>query len=137
MEIADIFVLNKSDSVHSEKIEARLRAVLEMDSNKKYFPPVFKTIAITGEGIETLMTNLVEHYSLMGRDVFVSRRKKMISRMLKEIISVKVQKTISSYLNDSEYDDFVDKIYQKEIDPYTAADMILKRGAEDKDDKRD
>lgn len=128
MEIADIFVLNKSDSVHSEKVESRLKAVLEMDSTKKTTPPIFKTTATTGEGIEDFMRNLVEFYSVMNRDFFVSRRKNMILKMLKEIINVKIQRSISVYLDDSEYVDFVDKIYHKKIDPYTAADMIIGKG---------
>jgi hypothetical protein len=53
----------------------------------------------------------------------------MISKMLKEIINVKIQRSISTYLDDSEYVDFVDQIYRKEIDPYTAADMILNMGS--------
>lgn len=137
MEIADIYVLNKSDSANSEKIETRLKALLELDSNKKTVPPIFKTIATTGEGIEVLMRNLVKHYSAMSPDELVLRRKKMIAKMLKEIINVKIQKNIFSYIDEYEYRDLVDKIYQKEIDPYSAAERIIKRGAEDKDDKRD
>lgn len=129
MEIADIFVLNKSDSVHSDKIESRLKVLLEMDSTKKQAPPIIKTTATTGEGIEDLMENLVGHYSSMNRDVFISRRKNMISKMLKDIINVKIQRSISTYIADSEYVDFVDKIYRKEIDPYTAADLILNMGS--------
>jgi len=137
MEIADIFVLNKSDSVHSEKIETRLRALLELDSNKKTPPTVFKTVATTGDGVDSLMKNLVKYYSVMHPDVLVSRRKKMIAKMLKEIINVKIQKNISGCLGDFEYSDFVDKIYHKEIDPYTAADMIINRSTEDENDKGD
>ncbi|MBN2244375.1 MAG: methylmalonyl Co-A mutase-associated GTPase MeaB [Candidatus Aminicenantes bacterium] len=137
MEIADIFVLNKSDSPDSEKTEARLKALLELDPNKRTAPPVFKTIATTGEGIDALMRDLVEHYSAERPDSYVLRRKRMIAKMLKEIINVKVQKNIFTYLDDSEYNEFVDKVYQKELDPYTAADMILKKGMEEKDDKGD
>jgi len=128
MEIADIFVLNKSDSIHSNKVESRLKVLLEMDSPKKQVPLIFKTTATSGEGIEDFMQNLVEFCSVMDRDKLVSRRKNMISKMLKEIINVKIQRSISVYFDDSEYVDYVDKIYRKEIDPYTAADMILKMG---------
>jgi len=128
MEIADIFVLNKSDSIHSEKVESRLKAVLEMGSINKTAPPVFKTTATTGEGIEDLMKNLVEHYTILDREVLVKRRKNMISKMLNDIINVKIRRNISKHLNDSEYADLVDKIYQKKIDPYTAADKIISKG---------
>jgi LAO/AO transport system kinase len=137
MEIADIFVLNKSDSAHSEKTETRLKALLELDSNKKTTPPVFKTIATSGEGIEDFMRNLVEHYSAKLPDRMGLRRKEMIAKMLKEIINMKMQKKIFTYIDDSEYNEFVDRVYQKKLDPYTAADMILKKSMEDKDDKRD
>ena len=116
MEIADIFVLNKSDSANSEKIEARLKALLDLNSNEKTAPPVFKTTATTGKGVDALMQNLVKHYSAMHTDVLVLRRKKMIAKMLKEIINVKIQKNISTYLDDFNTSDIVDKIYQKGID---------------------
>jgi len=136
MEIADIFVLNKSDSYFSERTETRLKAELEFDAKKRCVPPVYKTIATTGEGVDILMKSLVKKYSVKDRNAFISRRKMMIAKMLKEIINMKIQKTISTRLKDHEYNNFVDKIYQKEIDPYTAADIIIKRGLEESYDKR-
>src|ERR1700694_3392807 len=55
MEIADIFVLNKSDREGADRLEQQLNAMLSLVMPREgWHPPVVKTVASENKGIETL-----------------------------------------------------------------------------------
>ena len=56
MEAADIFVVNKSDRGGAELVEQEIVAVQGLAAKKEgWVPPVVRTVATTGEGVEELM----------------------------------------------------------------------------------
>jgi len=125
MEIADIFVLNKADSPEADKTEKQLQAMLELGLKDKPIPPVVKTIATDGKGIQTLFEEIGRVLSARDHELQVSRKKKLVSWMLKDIISDKLYRAVSDKIRDSEFEDLVARIYRREVDPYTAADQII------------
>jgi LAO/AO transport system kinase len=127
MEIADIFVLNKADSPEADKTEKQLRAMLDLGLKDKSIPPVVKTIATEGEGIQNLIREIERFLSTREHELQASRKKRLISWMLKDIISDKLYKAVSENILESEFEDFVEKIYRREVDPYTVADQIIGR----------
>jgi LAO/AO transport system kinase len=127
MEIADIFVLNKADSPETDKTEKQLRAMLELGLRDKSIPPVVKTVATTGEGILSLFEEMGRVLSARDQELQASRKKRLISLMLKDIISDKLFRAAFAGIQESEFEDLIDKIYQREVDPYTAADNIIGR----------
>lgn len=127
MEIADIFVLNKADSPEADKTEKQLQAMLELGLKDKSIPPVVKTVATAGEGILSLLEEMERVLSDRDQELQVSRKKRLISWMLKDIISDKLFRAVFAGLRESEFEDLVDKVYQREVDPYTVADKIIGR----------
>lgn len=127
MEIADIFVLNKSDSPETEKAERQLRAMLELDFNKEGTTPVVKTVATEGMGIEQLISEISRFISDKDKAERASRKKRLISWMLKDIIAEKVYQAVAKDVQASVWEEFVEKIYKREIDPYTVAEEIVRR----------
>ena len=127
MEIADIFVLNKSDSPETEKVERQLRAMLELGFNKEGTTPVVKTVATEGMGIELLISEISRLISDKDKAKRASRKKRLISWMLKDIIAEKVYQAVAKDVQASVWEEFVEKIYKREIDPYTVAEEIVKR----------
>lgn len=127
MEIADIFVLNKSDSPETEKAERQLRAMLELDFNKEGTTPVVKTVATEGMGIELLISEISRFISDEDKAERASRKKRLISWMLKDIIAEKVYQAVAKDVQASVWEEFVEKIYKREIDPYTVAEEIVRR----------
>ncbi len=62
MEIADVFVVNKSDRPDADLFAKALRQMLAPAfSNRQLEVPVVKTVAATGEGIELLATEVIRH----------------------------------------------------------------------------
>ena len=61
MEIADIFVVNKSDRDGADRVEQEIRALQSLAQvHGDWTPPVVRTIATTGEGIERLAASIAE-----------------------------------------------------------------------------
>jgi len=127
MEIADIFVINKADSPETDKMEIQLKAMLELGIRENKIPPVIKTVATEGKGIEFLVNETLKFISYKSQKLQETRKKRLISWMLKDIIREKIYKTITQDIEEQEFEKFVGKIYRREIDPYSVADKIIEK----------
>ena len=62
MEIADVFVINKSDLPGAAKIAAEVEMMLDMQGERlKWRPPVVKTSATDGRGVDELLAAVEKH----------------------------------------------------------------------------
>jgi LAO/AO transport system kinase len=127
MEIADIFVLNKADSSATGKTERQLQAMLDLGFEAKTRPPVVKTVATEGKGVEALVSEIDKLVKSKSQEFITSRKKRLISWMLRDIISDKIYQAVSQNIPESEFESLVERIYKREIDPYTVADEIVGR----------
>jgi len=126
MEIADIFVLNKSDSPESESTEQQLKAMLMLGINEGKVPPVYKTIAPIGTGIKYLKNEITACISTEKLLLKESRKKRLISWMLKDMVNtILFQKPLAAFPK-KRFEEYIEKIYKRELDPYTAAEKITK-----------
>ncbi len=123
MEIADIFILNKADSPEAVKTETQLKAMREFAGKKT---EIVKTIATEGKGIEILMEKINECVHTRSETFSEIRKKRLISSMLKEIIGEKLFRIIDKGITTTQYEDMIDKIYKKEMDPYSVAEEIIR-----------
>jgi LAO/AO transport system kinase len=127
MEIADIFVLNKADSPGTDRAERQLKAMLDLGLSGKARPPLVKTVATKGEGVELLVRKIDRLAENKNQEFRVFRKKRLISWMLRDIISEKIYEDVAQHIPSSEFEALVEKIYKKEVDPYTVADEIVGR----------
>src|SRR5258706_426146 len=62
MEIADIFVINKSDREGAERVEREIRALQSLaQRHDEWTPPIVKTVASEGKGIEELAAAIARY----------------------------------------------------------------------------
>ena len=127
MEIADIFVLNKADSPDAGKTERQLKAMLDLGFEGETMPPIVKTVATEGEGVEPLVNEIDKLVGSKSQEFIDSRKKRLISWMLRDIISEKIYQAVSQNIPESEFESLVERIFKREIDPYTVADEIVGR----------
>jgi LAO/AO transport system kinase len=127
MEIADIFIINKADSPGADKMENQLRAMLELGMKDQEIPPVVKTVATEGEGIRLLIDEIQNFILKKSPEFQAKRKKRLLSWMLKDIIKDKIFERISQNIEESDFDEFIERIYQRETDPYSVADKIVGR----------
>ncbi len=127
MEIADIFVLNKADSPDAGKTERQIKAMLDLGFEGDTMPPIVKTVATEGEGVEPLLNEIDKLVGSKSQEFINSRKKRLISWMLRDIISEKIYEAVSQNIPESEFESLVERIFKREIDPYTVADEIVGR----------
>jgi len=127
MEIADIFVLNKADSPGADTLEKQLKAMLELGHKDKRIPAVIRTVATEGKGTEELAAAVEDFCRQSDGGLRETRKKRLIHWLLLDTLQAKLLDLIRGGLRPDEFDDYVEKIYRKESDPYTAADSILAR----------
>ncbi len=127
MEIADIFVLNKADAPGADKLEQQLQALLELGAKDRARPPVVKTVAPEGRGIDELIEAVGNFRRSLEPGRKEGRRKRLLSTVLWETIQSRLCDRIRSGLTDREFEACVERIYRRQSDPYTEAERILKR----------
>jgi len=126
MEIADIFVINKADRDGADRLAAEVNIMLDLYGKKAWRPPVIKTIAETGEGIDELSKALLDHRQYLsksdeGKKRFYSRIKMEVEEILKREIAKVVEERWKECCND----ELISALCAKRIDPYTVAGRIL------------
>ena len=71
MEIADIFAVNKSDREGADRLVTEIEMMLNISQKQFDFrSPVVKTVAVTGEGIDTLKRRIREHLGYISKNGF-------------------------------------------------------------------
>ena len=77
LEIADIFVINKSDREGSDRLADTLNSMINAVSNKSNLdPPVYTTIANQGNGMDKLFDGIFDHLEKLDRYGFLVKKKK-------------------------------------------------------------
>lgn len=127
MEIGDLFVLNKADLPEADRAERQLRSMLELAGSGDSIPPIIKTVATRGEGIEELEAAIKEIARERDNVRARSRRKQLISWMLRELVREKLYSLLLDQVKPEEVDSLVEKISERQLDPYTAADYLCQK----------
>jgi LAO/AO transport system kinase len=128
MEIADIFVVNKSDLDGAERKVAEINAMLETDTREKQWrPPVLLTNARTGEGVTQLVDKMNEHIDYLRRSGLLEERGLQRSKdELEQIMEYKLTRQLLAELRGRpEYNDAIARIAKRNEDPYTVAEKLV------------
>jgi LAO/AO transport system kinase len=129
MEIADIFVVNKADREGSDRLAAAVEAVLSLHAYgaDEWRPPIVRTVATTGQGTDDVIA-WISRFRARAKPVEQRRRRARSEHRLRECLSQGALNHIErDVLAPGELTAIVDRIAAREIDPYTAADEVLKR----------
>ena len=129
MEIADIFVVNKADREGADRLTSAVEANLALHSYAahEWRPPIVRTVATSGAGVPELVTAIAAFraHSQAGQ---TSRRKARSEYRLRELVSQRFMSHLErEVLADGELGTIVERIAAREVDPYTAANELLKR----------
>ena len=134
-EIADIFVVNKADREGADRAVMALQMILDLghrshlsSQGPSWRPPICKTIAIRGEGIGAVVEAIEEHAAHLRESGNLQRREReRLERELRSIITQEMTRSFFERLDEAQFDSLVDSIIRRELDPYSAAVLLLKR----------
>lgn len=128
LEIADIFVVNKSDRPGAQEVIRDLRTMLAMASYgaESWKPPIVSTAAATGEGIGDLAAAVDSHASWLERSGELGRRRQARAREEISAIAVaELRRRVGGLPGESRLDDLAGRVVAGELDPYAAADELI------------
>jgi len=128
MEIGDIFVVNKADRENADKAVMDIQAILQLNNKERAWkPPVLKTVALTGEGVPQLIEKIEEHNRFLEKELERKRSREKAEAELVEAIKEKMATSIIEELRSKgKFEEFLQKILEKKIDPASAAEKLLK-----------
>ena len=126
LEIGDIFVINKADNPGADGIERDIRDMTSRrPAGSGWSPEIFRTTAITGDGIEPLVDGIYRHKGRVDGEDLGGRRTPtapQLLQMLKERVLLEIwnDELIMQMVRES-----VGQIARGETDPFSAIDKLL------------
>jgi LAO/AO transport system kinase len=132
MEIADIFVINKSDREGAERVEREVRAMQSLAvRSDRWTPPIVKTVASDGTGIVDLAQAIAgyEEYLLTENLAFkknVENWRERLVEMLRDAMLDKVR----AKMDDASLQRYAAEIAEHKRDPYSLVEELTGRGVQ-------
>jgi LAO/AO transport system kinase len=134
LEVGDIFVINKADREGAERTVNDIRLMIEMDEKRYkdgWKPPILTTQAVFDKGIKEMLDEIEKHRAFVTscpeRQSMLKYEK--VRNDLSEMIKDKVvHEVLDDIVHSGEFEEALQLIMKREIDPYTACDnIVLKR----------
>jgi GTPase len=129
MEIADIFVVNKSDREGADRLVSAVEGNLALHTygDAEWRPPILKTIATTGAGVAAVI-DAIGRFREHAAPQQAARRRARTEYRLRELVTDRFMRHLEDgVLEQGEFARLVDRIAEREVDPYSAAQNLLAR----------
>src|SRR5271154_3033363 len=131
MEIADIFVINKSDRAGADHVEREIRTLQSLAMRHDgWMPPVVKTVASQGIGIEELAAAIADYEAYLRKDNLALNRsvenwQQRLVQMLRDALLEKAR----AQMVDGGMARYAAEVAEHKRDPYTVVEEIAQRVA--------
>lgn len=151
LEIADILVINKADKEGIEITERALRSMLQLaypvknqiinhhgeqtrlDSisqfsinGSRWMPPIHKTVATSGEGIQELIKSIYDHFRyLKSSGEFEIRERNRLEAELNTLLQESLIVQWRTRVSQADYQAALDRIMKRDISPWKAACELI------------
>ncbi len=128
LEIGDIYVINKADRDGADQVRRDLRSMLALGQRTEgsWLPPIIKTVAQKGEGVDEVVAAVEEHRAWLESSGEMERRRVRRARDEIEAIAVTaLRRQWGDVHGRSELDDLAAAVVAGDSDPYSAADDLI------------
>ncbi len=131
LEIGDIFVVNKADRDGADRTVTELNMMLDyneaLNQDDIWRPPVFKAVARDNVGLEEIYDAVQAHFEYLKSSGMLEQQLKI---KCKEEFTDILKNNLTTYILNKaiakgEFDELVEAIVKRQIDPYTASDKLL------------
>jgi LAO/AO transport system kinase len=133
LEIGDIYVINKADRDGADQVRRELRSMLALAERPEgaWRPPIVKTVASRGEGVDDVVVEIDRHHAWLAESGQLAERRTRRARDEIEAIAVTALRARWGDVHGrSELDDLAAAVAAGDSDPYTAADELLEAFAD-------
>jgi LAO/AO transport system kinase len=147
LEIADILVINKADRPGVENTERALRSTLELAHPVKrvfrhhgkdmsisapttdptmWIPPVLKTVATEGKGIDELVAAIAKHADhLRQSGDWAARDRARLGSEMETLLQEALMDRFHENVQPQKYNEMVEKVLNRNISPHEAVTSLL------------
>ena len=125
MEIADVFVINKSDRDGAERVEREIRAMQSLSVRKdEWVPPVVKTVASEGKGLEDLAKAITGYQDFLGKSDI--GRQKRIQNWRERLIEMLRDTLLERVMNENHdnINSLAKEVAEHKRDPYSLVEEL-------------
>jgi len=131
LEVGDIFVINKADREGADRTVNDIRLMIEMDEKRYkngWKPPILTAQAVFDKGIKEILDEIEKHGKYLTSSterksrVEYEKARNDLSEMIKDKI---VQEVLDDIIHSGEFEEAIQLIVKRKIDPYTACDNIV------------
>jgi LAO/AO transport system kinase len=129
MEIADIFVINKSDREGADRVEREIRAMQSLAiRGDKWTPPIVKTVAVDGTGVPELASAVADYERFLSQQDRLLKKKtgnwrERLIEMLRESL---LERLLRERLSEQEIGRLAAEVAEHRRDPYSLVEEIVK-----------
>jgi LAO/AO transport system kinase len=129
MEIADIFVINKSDREGAERVEREIRALQSLALRQDgWTPPIVKTVATDGAGIDNLAAAIAGYVAYLQKENLALKKsvqnwQERLVEMLRDAMLEKAR----AQLDNGNMARLAAEVAEHKRDPYTLVEEIAAR----------
>jgi LAO/AO transport system kinase len=126
MEIADIFVINKSDREGAERVEREIRALQSLALRQDgWTPPIVKTVASDGTGVDDLAAAIAGYEAYLQKENLALKKsvqnwQERLVEMLRDVMLERAR----MQLGDGNLTKLAAEVAEHKRDPYTLVEEI-------------
>ena len=129
LEIGDVFVVNKADRDGADATARELNHMLALGESRApgdWRPPIVKTVAARGEGVDEVVEALEKHRAWMEEHgVLAERRLRRAAQEVENIAVTALRERIGDLRGDQHLGALAERIVSGGLDPYAAADELI------------
>jgi LAO/AO transport system kinase len=127
MEIADIFVINKSDREGAERVEREIRAMQSLDVRKDgWTPPIVKTVATQAVGTQELAAAITGYEAYLKKEnlAFKKNVENWQQRLIEMLRDAMLEKA-RAQMDGGSVERYAAEIAEHKRDPYSLVEEIV------------
>jgi LAO/AO transport system kinase len=136
MEIADIFVINKSDREAAERVEREIRAMQSLAVRRdrsgsaaeaNWTPPIVKTVATEGQGIAELAQAIASYHEFLQREGLGLKKKTQNwrDRLIEMLRDALLNRVVREQMTEASLTQYAAEIAEHKRDPYALVDDVV------------
>ena len=130
MEIADVFVVNKSDREGADRVVAEIESMLSLAPGAGPPPAIVRTVATRDEGTRGLADAVLAfHARAKATGALAEKRKAALARQLEDALKRRLLQRAFAALAPGEREATLERLARRELDPWSAADRLVEKAA--------
>jgi LAO/AO transport system kinase len=131
LEVGDLYVVNKADREGAAQTARELTHMLGLAPGRddgSWTPPVLKTVASRGEGIDEVVEAIEAHRAHLTRTgELLARRRRRAAGEIEAVALEAMRRRIDDLRGDQHLDALAERVVAGELDPYAAADALAEQ----------